>query len=121
MTRRWGLLILLVVGTTIVAIECNKNNSPTQPQQTPGPQLNAVPSSALVGAGGSENIAVSGGIPPYSIASPPGSIATAQLLNPDSIVTTLKITGVSVASVSTAVVIRDSAAAKTVRIPITVR
>ena len=73
-----------------------------------------------VGAGLSEDVAVGGGTPPYSVTTAPSAIATAQLLYPDSAVSYVHITGVTVATASTAVTIKDNSAAtaKTVTIPI---
>ncbi len=119
MRKTRTLIIVLAALTAVIGVHCNNSSSPMQPQQL-GPQLTAVPPSVTVGSGGTQLVSVSGGIPPYSIASAPSSIATAQLVNPDSVATTVKITGVTVASVSTAVTIRDSASAKTVVIPINV-
>jgi len=117
-----GLLFLIVA--TVLALNCSKSSSPTQPPPTSQtPQLTATPPSAIVGAGATTSVVVSGGNPPYAISSPPSSIATAFLLNPDSLIATIQITGVTVASVSTAVMVRDNTASapKTVTVPITVQ
>jgi hypothetical protein len=61
-------------------------------------------------------------MPPYVISTAPNGNATAQLQSPDSASTIVHITGVTVASVSTSVVIRDNntSSPKSVTIPITV-
>ncbi len=116
--------LVLVAGITIVALHCSKSSSPTQPPNTPAvPSLNATPSSATVSVGTSQNVSVSGGAPPYAISASPSAIATAQILNADSAIAIIQITGVTVASVSTSVVIRDNTTTtpKSVTIPITVQ
>ena len=122
MTKRWGFSSIILAVLVLVAIRCSKNAAPTQPQQSTVPQLTAVPSSVAVGVGVSQNVTISGGTPPYDIASPPSSIATAQLLNRDSLSASVQIVGVTVASVGTAVTIKDNSAStpKTVTVPITV-
>ena len=116
--------VVFIAAFALVALHCSKNSSsPTQPpSSTPPPSLNAAPSSVALGAGGSQDVTVSGGKPPYAIASPPNANATAQLQNADSASAIVHITGVSIASVSTSVVIRDNTASspKSVSIPITV-
>lgn len=102
---------------------CSKNDSPpTQPQVNASSGLAAVPPSVSVGIGGVQHVNVSGGMPPYSIATGPGSIATADLSNADSAIAVLKIMGVTVASAPTTVTVKDNtpSAPKTVSIPITV-
>jgi hypothetical protein len=113
---------LLIASTIFVVSSCKKDEAPTQTQQV-APQLSAVPPSVTVGAGLSQNVLVSGGTPPYAIAAAPSAIATARLLNPDSLVATIQITGVTVASVATAVAIRDNSAPtqKTVTVPVRVQ
>lgn len=121
MKRRTGLL-LLVIALALVGGNCSNSNSPTQPPPPPTPELTVSPASAVVTVGGVQNVSVSGGTPPYAIQSQPSAIATAQLLNPDSLVATLKITGVSVASTSTSVTVRDNSPppAKLATVPIVV-
>jgi hypothetical protein len=112
MTKQYIIPIVVIAVLVFNVVSCSKNSSPTQVQQTTPPQLTAVPPSAAVGVGTSQNIAISGGTPPYS------AIATAQLTNPDSLVATLTITGVTVATASTSITVRDSAAVKNVTISI---
>ncbi len=124
MTRRWIILVFAIGMAAMVYSACSKNSSPTQPQQqTTVTQLVAAPPSVTVGAGISEDVAVGGGTPPYSVTTAPSAIATAQLLYPDSAVSYVHITGVTVATASTAVTIKDNSAAtaKTVTIPIGVQ
>ena len=121
MKRRTIVSILLGCGLLIAAASCSKNSgSPTQPNTPPPPQLSAVPPSVSLTAGGSQNVDISGGTPPYSIAGGPGAIATAALTVSDSVVGVLHIMGVSIASVSTTVTVRDSGGVKSVTIPISV-
>jgi hypothetical protein len=70
-----------------------------------------------------QTVSISGGKPPYSISGPPGASATALLLSPDSVVATLQISGVSVASVSTAVTVQDNtpSLARIVTVPVKVQ
>jgi hypothetical protein len=119
MKKQWILPMVVIAALVIATVSCSKNSSPTQvQQQTTTSQLTAVPASASVGVGTSQIVAISGGTPPYSIASGPSAIATAVLSHPDSLVATLTITGVTVATASTAVTVRDSVAAKSVTISI---
>lgn len=117
-------IFLLTLGLTLALLggSCSDKGSPTQPPPPPGPQLTVSSSSAIVTVGTSQNITVSGGTPPYGIQSAPAPIATAQLLNPDSLIATLKITGVTVASTSTSVTVKDNSTptAKTATIGIQV-
>jgi hypothetical protein len=117
-TKQCVIPIVVIAVLIFNVVSCSKNTSPTQVQQTTPHQLTAVPPSAAVGVGTSQNIAISGGTPPYSVASGPSAIATAQLTNPDSLVATLTITGVTVATASTSITVRDSAAVKNVAISI---
>lgn len=126
MVRHMVPVACFAIVLCIVAGNCSNNSSPTQPQQQnppPAPLLTAVPPSASVTAGGEQNISISGGVPPYGILSPPNSIAAAQLVNPDSLIATLQITGVTVASVSTAVTVKDNStpSPKVVTVPIRVQ
>ncbi len=113
--------VVMFAGAMVLAAGCSKSSSPMQP--VVGPQLNAVPTAVTVGIGTSQTVAISGGTPPYGISSSPSSIATAQLSNADSATALVQITGVTVASVSTAVTIRDNSASetKTVAVPIRVQ
>ena len=122
MSLRWGLSTVVVAMIVFVAIRCSKSDAPTQPKQSTGPQLTAVPTSVAVGVGGAQNVTVSGGTPPYDVASAPSSIATVQLINRDSLAATLQIMGVTVASVGTSVTVKDnsSSSPKSVTIPISV-
>lgn len=125
MNRKWEFFLPVVMALAIAAAGCSKSSAPTQPQQQqpPAPKLVAVPPSASVGVGTSQTIIISGGTPPYAIGSAPSAIATAQLLNPDSMIVSLQITGVTVASVSTAVTVNDHTLSqvKSVTVPIQVR
>ncbi len=124
MRGKWLGMVMVVTAVVIVGLNCGHSDSPTAPSPTPStPQLTAVPTAVSVAAGGTQNVVVSGGTPPYAIAASPGGIASAQLINLDSVSTTLRITGITVASASTAVTVRDNTptAPKTVTVPITVR
>ena len=110
--------VVTVLG--LVVVTCKKDDGSTSPPQVP--QLTASPPSVSVTVGTSQDVSIGGGTPPYVIATPPSAIAAAVLFNPDSLVATLRITGVSVASVATSVTMRDNtpAAPKTVGVPVSV-
>jgi hypothetical protein len=119
-------VVLVVCALGALVAGCGKNNAATEPQAPAGtstPGLTAQPSSVTIGVGTSTSVSISGGKPPYSIAVSPDARATAQLVNADSAVATLQISGVSVASPSTAVTIQDNSAAPplTVAVPIKVQ
>ena len=120
MRKGWSVEVPAVLALLFLALNCMKSSSPMQPAL--GPQLDAIPASVIVHVGTSQTVTISGGTPPYGIETPPGPIATALLTNADSASASIQITGVTVASVSTAVVIKDSSAVtKTVDIPIRVQ
>lgn len=117
------LRLYLAAALLMGAGACSKTDSPpTQPQISTTAGLAAVPPSVAVGIGGVQNVNVSGGMPPYSIATGPSSIATAAISNADSTIAVLKIMGVTVASAPTTVTVRDNtpSAPKTVSISISV-
>ena len=125
MVRRSLMGLVIMVGLGFLSGGCRSNDySPASSPPPPNtPSLTAVPSFANVAIGMSENLSISGGTPPYAIAAGPAGIATAQLLNSDSLVATLRITGVSIASGGTSVTVRDNSTSslKTVTVPIAVR
>ena len=115
----WSGVVLVL---SIVISGCKKDDPPTTVQQTTSP-LTANPPSVTVTAGGSsQDVSISAGTPPYDISRSPSAIATAQLLNRDSLIATLRITGVSIASAATSVTVKDNSASqsKTVTVPISV-
>ena len=121
--RRLFLPAFLILG--ISACSKDGSGSPTYPQQNytpPASGLTAMPVSVSLGIGGVQHVTVSGGMPPYSIATGPNAPAAAVLVNPDSTIADLKITGTSVDYYSTAVTVRDNtpAAPKTVSVSVTV-
>jgi hypothetical protein len=121
--QRVGILVV-IVGLILVALDCGKNDAPTAPTQTaPASQLAAVPASVIVAAGAVQTVKVSGGTPPYAIAASPSSIANVALDNADSLSTILRITGITVASAPTSVIVKDNSPStpKTVTVPISVR
>ncbi|HTY58985.1 MAG TPA: hypothetical protein VMF59_09210 [Bacteroidota bacterium] len=120
--RTTGLLVWAALLMGLSACSKDSTAPPTQPQVGAPAGLSAVPPTVAVGIGGIQHVNVTGGTPPYSIASAPGAIATADIANADSSIAVLKITGVTVASVATSVVVRDNtpSSPKTVSIPITV-
>ena len=123
MVRRSLTVLVIVLGWGMLPCACSKSDSsPTSSSPPNNQSLTAIPSFASVGVGTSQSVSIGGGTPPYAISTAPTGIATAQLLNSDSLVATLSITGVSVASVGTAVTVRDNSAspAKTVTVPISV-
>jgi len=123
MTVSKFLALACVTVAAVLALQCSKSSStPTQPTTQGPPPLTATPSSVSVSANTSQDVTVSGGMPPYAISGAPSAIATAQLLNSDSAMAIVHIVGVTVASVSTSVVINDNTAStpKSVSIPVTV-
>lgn len=124
MVRRSLMVSVIVVGLGMLPSACSKNDySPTSSTPPPsGQSLSASPSFASVGVGTSQTVSIGGGTPPYAISAAPTAIAAVQLLNSDSLVATLNITGVSIASVGTSVTVRDNSAspAKAVTVPISV-
>ena len=122
MFQHSALLAGGVVCLIVLIGSCKKDASQPTALAPPAPQLMASPTSASMAVGTSQNVSIGGGTPPYVIATPPSAIAAAVLFNPDSLVATLRITGVSVASVATSVTMRDNtpAAPKTVVVPASV-
>jgi hypothetical protein len=115
---RLPLFAVMLVG----AGACSKNSAPppTQPIVVDTTILYAVPPWVAVSNGGIQHVSVSGGNPPYSIASGPASIATVEIANADSAIAVLKITGAAVSAETTAVTVRDNtrSSPKTVSISI---
>lgn len=101
---------------------CSKNSPspPTQPVAVDTTFLYAVPPWVAVSNGGIQHVSISGGNPPYVIASGPASIATVEISNADSTVAILKVTGAATSAETTAVTVRDNTrlSPKTVSIPI---
>ncbi len=112
------LFAVMLVG----AGACSKDNAspPTQPVSVDTTILYAVPPWVAVSNGGIQHVNISGGNPPYSIASGPASIVTVEIAGADSTVAVLKITGATASAETTAVTVRDNtrSSPKTVSIPI---
>ena len=119
-----GLVIQLPLFALLLAGAgaCSKDSPPppTQPVAVDTTFLYAVPPWVAVSNGGIQHVIISGGNPPYSIASGPASIATVEISNADSTIAVLKITGAAVSAETTAVTIRDNTrlTPKKVSIPI---
>jgi hypothetical protein len=120
--RGFALRLLLCAVMIVGAGACSKNSSspPTQPVSVDTTILYAVPPWVAVGNGGIQHVNVSGGNPPYSIASGPASIAAVEIADADSAVAVLKITGATASAETTAVTVRDNtrSSPKTVSISI---
>jgi len=100
-----GVLMFLL---TLALQSCSKDEAPSSSQQQGG-GLSASPSSVTVSTNQTRTTAISGGVAPYVIASAPSaSLATAQLMNANLDTAILSITGVSMATGSTSVRVRDS-------------
>jgi hypothetical protein len=125
--RRSALRFVLPAALMLGIGACSKDSSapPTYPQQTytpPATGLTAAPLAVSLGIGVVQHVTVSGGMAPYMISAAPNATATAVLVNPDSSVADLKITGASVDYYSTVVTVRDNTPTtpKTVSVTITV-
>ena len=127
--RRSALRFVLPAALMLGIGACSKDSSapPTYPQQSynpppPASGLTAAPLSVSLGIGVVQHVTVSGGMSPYSISVGPNATATAVLVNPDSSVVDLKITGASVDYYSTVVTVKDNTPTtpKTVSVTITV-
>lgn len=98
----WAVVLALVLCT------CSKDESPSTPAQQGG-SLRATPASVTVSANQTIPVAISDGVPPYSIAAAPnGSLATAQFQNASMDTAILSITGVTTATGTTSVRVKDS-------------
>lgn len=97
------LCLVVLIGS------CKRDESqPTTPAPQ-GAQLTAVPPGVTVGLSQSQNVTISNGTYPYAVAQPPnGNLATAQFINANLDTAVLVITGVSTATGSTVVVLRDA-------------
>ena len=125
MKGTWVGVVGLAVVLIIVALDCGRNDAPTAPPtpaSSSGGQLTANPSSVAVAVGATQTVIVSGGIPPYAIATAPSAIASAQLVNLDSVSAMLRVTGITIASAPTSVIVKDNtvSAPRMVTVPITV-
>lgn len=107
----------------LVVSGCTKESvAPTQPKAPQLVGLSAVPPVVAVGIGGVQHVNVGGGIPPYVIVQGPRPIATVDISDADSSIAILKIMGVTVDSIPTAVTVRDNTSPlpRTVSVPVTV-
>jgi hypothetical protein len=119
---QWAVAAVVMLG--VIASGCGKDYASTAPQTSPGtstPGLTAQPPSVTLAVGGSTTVSISGGKPPYAIAVSPDARATAQLVNADSAVATLEISGVSVASPATAVTVRDNSPAPPLTVAVAIK
>jgi hypothetical protein len=116
-----GLAGLVLIG--LLTHGCRKDNAVVAPVDQPVQQgLTASPASVSVSSSQSRNIVVSGGIQPYAIAQAPSSaLAQATIADASRDTITVTISGVSVATGSTSVIIRDGSTPqpKTVTVGIT--
>src|SRR5512140_435725 len=110
--------MMLVAGLLVMINSCKDMGTGT-PVPAPANQLSAIPPAVTIGSGGVATVAISGGVRPYAIATPPSATLAAAVLSD----TTLTITGVTIASAagSTSVRVVDGSPspAKGVTVPIT--
>lgn len=100
---------VFVIALILASHSCSKDETPSSSQQQQAGSLRAEPSSVTVSTNQTRTVAVSAGVPPYLIASAPSpNLATAQFVNASLDTSVLSITGVSVATGSTSVRIKDS-------------
>jgi len=120
-SRECGVARLAVVAL-VIACGCSRDASPPPAPAAPVDVLAAVPPWVAVGVGGIQHVNVSGGVPPYFVATEPDSIARVDIASADSTTAILKITGLITSSGGTQVVVKDHTpdAAKSVSIPVTV-
>ncbi len=98
---------LIVLG--VLAGSCSKDQGSTAPPTQSGPQLTATPPGVALAGTTPQNVTITGGAHPYTIAQAPApGLATAQFVNANVDTAVLVITGVSTATGSTSVVVRDA-------------
>lgn len=108
MRSYYGLFGALLVTLGVLAGSCSKDQGTTAPTPT-GPALIATPPGVSVSGTGSQNVTITAGTHPYTIVQQPNpGLATAQFVNANLDTAILTITGVSTATGSTAVVVRDA-------------
>jgi hypothetical protein len=106
---RYGTSLAVGVACFCLLIgSCKKDESgPTATPTQTGPALTAAPPGVTVGTGGSQNVTITGGTHPYTAQSQNLNLASVQFTtNADT--ATIMITGVSTATGSTSVVVRDA-------------
>jgi hypothetical protein len=110
MENRVVAMVLSLMCAGVLIGSCSKDNSPNSPPQQSAPSLKTTASSVSVTSGQVQNVTISGGTPAYSISSPPNAaLASASLENARNDTITLVIVGgVSTATGSSAVVVRDN-------------
>jgi len=115
-------LACIAAAALALAGGCAKDAPPAPAPTAPSTVLAAVPPWVAVGVGGIQHVDVSGGVPPYVIASGPDSIARVDISSADSSTAVLKITGIITSSSGTQVTVRDHTPGdpKSVVIPVTV-
>lgn len=119
--RRYHVLFVAVLVTLGVLVEsCSKDQGTTAPTPT-GPALTATPPGVSLAGTTPQNVTITAGTHPYTIVQQPSpGLATAQFVNANLDTAILTITGVSTATGSTSVVVRDaSSPQKSVTIGIT--
>jgi hypothetical protein len=104
---------LLAAGVVCLAVligSCKKDEGQPTGSSTPqGPLLTATPAGVTVQTNRLQNVTITGGVRPYSIFQQPNvSLATAQFVNANLDTVVLVITGVSTATGSTSVLVRDA-------------
>jgi hypothetical protein len=110
MTRNQVLVVLGMSCVGMTTLSCKRDESPVAPGYQPTQQgLSAVPSTVSVSSSQSRNVSISGGIQPYAIVqAPSASLASATIVDANRDTIVLSISGVTTATGSTAVVVRDA-------------
>ena len=106
MRRHFAVLALGIVSIGVLVASCKKDEGGTTAPT--GPLLTAVPSGVTVGTNVSQNVTITGGTHPYTPMSQNQGLVTAQFVNANVDTAVLVITGVSTATGSTSVVVRDA-------------
>lgn len=105
----WRTVFVVMFGLAIVGCSDAGDGSTQPPPGGGGGGLTAQPSTVTVSNGVTVNVQISGGTTPYVIDDPPNSsLATAMFVNPNVTPAVLNITGVSTASGTTSVKVKDS-------------
>jgi len=102
--NRFIVALAVCVGVLISSCK-NEDSQPNATQQ--GPSLTATPAGVTIGAGGSQNVSITGGVHPYTAQPQNPALTTVQFVtNADTAV--LMITGVTTATGTTSVIVRDA-------------
>ncbi len=107
MNRYYASVVIGLVCLSVLIGSCKDEGQPNSPSTPAGSLLTATPAGVTVGAGGSQNVTITGGTHPYTAQPQNPGLASAQVItNADTAV--IMITGVSTATGSTSVIVRDA-------------